>query len=83
MYGLFLYRDTYSLQRRLRIRTLQFGAARSINEIYDTVDSEVILSILVHEVNSNCRKVVIYLPKHSVRLGSGRRGEKLRSLLQA
>lgn len=43
-------RDTYSLQRRLRIRTLQFGAARSINEIYDSVDSEVVLSILVHEV---------------------------------
>ncbi|XP_042068367.1 protein transport protein Sec24A-like isoform X1 [Salvia splendens] len=43
-------RDTYSLQRRLRIRTVQFEAARNINEIYDTVDPEVILSILVHEV---------------------------------
>ncbi|XP_041995225.1 protein transport protein Sec24A-like [Salvia splendens] len=43
-------RDTYSLQRRLRIRTVQFEAARNINEIYDTVDPEVILSILFHEV---------------------------------
>ncbi|CAA2959279.1 transport SEC24 [Olea europaea subsp. europaea] len=43
-------REKYSLKRRLRIRTLQFGAARSINEIYDTVDPEVVLSILVHKV---------------------------------
>ncbi|KAL1558235.1 Protein transport protein S23 D [Salvia divinorum] len=43
-------RDTYSLQRRLRIRTIQFEPARNINEIYDSVDPEVVLSILVHEV---------------------------------
>ncbi|KAL0370190.1 UNVERIFIED_CONTAM: protein transport protein Sec24B [Sesamum angustifolium] len=43
-------RTKYSLKRRLRIRTLQFGTARNINEIYDSVDPEVVLSILVHEV---------------------------------
>ncbi|XP_051142508.1 protein transport protein sec24 [Andrographis paniculata] len=43
-------RAKYSLQRRLRIRTVQFGTARNINEIYDGVDPEVVLSILVHEV---------------------------------
>lgn len=59
MYNPHLCRDTYSLQRRLRIRTLQFGAARNINEIYDTVDPEVILSILIHEVRSNCQEAVI------------------------
>ncbi|XP_065867015.1 protein transport protein SEC23 D isoform X2 [Euphorbia lathyris] len=40
----------YSLKRRLRIRTLQFGAAGSIHEIYDSVDPEVVLSVLVHKV---------------------------------
>ncbi|XP_075521989.1 protein transport protein SEC23 D [Primulina tabacum] len=43
-------RAKYSLKRRLRIRTIQFGTARNINEIYDSVDPEVVLSILVHEV---------------------------------
>ncbi|EPS61152.1 hypothetical protein M569_13647, partial [Genlisea aurea] len=43
-------RTQYSVRRRLRIRTLQFAAARNINEVYDGVDSEVILCILVHEV---------------------------------
>ncbi|KAL2240072.1 protein transport protein SEC24 [Sesamum indicum] len=43
-------RTKYSLKRRLRIRTVQFGTARNINEIYDSVDPEVVLSILVHEV---------------------------------
>lgn len=43
-------RVKYSLQRRLRIRTIQFGTARNINEVYDGVDPEVVLSILVHEV---------------------------------
>ncbi|KAL8479880.1 hypothetical protein ACS0TY_026204 [Phlomoides rotata] len=50
----FSKRTTYSLQRRLRLRTLQFGTARNINEIYDSVDSEVVLSILVHEVILSC-----------------------------
>ncbi|KDP24980.1 hypothetical protein JCGZ_24318 [Jatropha curcas] len=40
----------HSLQRRLRIRTLQFGVARNIHEIYDSVDPEAVLSILVHKV---------------------------------
>ncbi|KAL7127110.1 hypothetical protein ABFS83_14G233400 [Erythranthe nasuta] len=43
-------RGKYSLKRRMRIRTLQFETARSVNDIYDTVDPEVVLSILVHEV---------------------------------
>lgn len=40
----------YSLKRRLRIRTMQFGTAHNINEIYDSVDPEAVLSILVHKV---------------------------------
>ncbi|XP_074294931.1 protein transport protein SEC23 D-like [Silene latifolia] len=43
-------RPKFSIKRRLRIRTLQYGTARNINELYDTVDSEVVLSILVHKV---------------------------------
>ncbi|KAM7496929.1 hypothetical protein LguiA_021343 [Lonicera macranthoides] len=43
-------RTKHSLKRRLRIRTLQFGTAHNINEIYDSVDPEVVLSILVHKV---------------------------------
>ncbi|PIA28240.1 hypothetical protein AQUCO_07200115v1 [Aquilegia coerulea] len=40
----------HSLKRRLRIRTLQFATAGNISELYDSVDSEVVLSILVHKV---------------------------------
>ncbi|XP_072965546.1 protein transport protein SEC23 D-like [Typha angustifolia] len=40
----------FCLKRRLRIRTLQYGTAANINELYDSVDSEVVLSILVHKV---------------------------------
>ena len=43
-------RFTHSLKRRLRIRTLQYSTARDINDLYDSVDSEVVLSILVHKV---------------------------------
>lgn len=43
-------RSKFSLQRRLRIRTVQYGIARNINELYDGVDSESVLSILVHKV---------------------------------
>ncbi|ONK71291.1 uncharacterized protein A4U43_C04F6960 [Asparagus officinalis] len=43
-------RSKFSLKRRLRIRTLQYGTAGNINELYDSVDSETILSILVHKV---------------------------------
>ncbi|XP_057480376.1 protein transport protein SEC23 D-like [Actinidia eriantha] len=45
-------RSKHSLKRRLRIRTLQFGTARNINELFDTVDPEAVLSILVHKVIS-------------------------------
>nr|KAJ0199439.1 hypothetical protein LSAT_V11C600313780 [Lactuca sativa] len=40
----------YTLKRRLRIRTMQFGVAHNFNELYDSVDPEVVLSILVHKV---------------------------------
>jgi len=43
-------RGKHTLQRRLRIRTMQFGTAHNINEIYDSVDHEVVLSLLVHKV---------------------------------
>ncbi|KAJ6796483.1 protein transport protein SEC23 [Iris pallida] len=43
-------RSKFTLKRRLRIRTLQYGTAANINELYDGVDSESILSILVHKV---------------------------------
>ncbi|RRT74508.1 hypothetical protein B296_00003755 [Ensete ventricosum] len=32
----------YSLKRRLRVKTLQFTTARSINDLYDSVDPEVV-----------------------------------------
>nr|XP_043613329.1 protein transport protein SEC23 [Erigeron canadensis] len=43
-------RSKYTLKRRLRIRTMQFGVAHNFNELYDSVDPEVVLSILVHKV---------------------------------
>ncbi|XP_024964793.1 protein transport protein Sec24B-like [Cynara cardunculus var. scolymus] len=43
-------RSKYMLKRRLRIRTMQFGTANSINGIYDSVDPETVLVILVHKV---------------------------------
>ncbi|KAF3439416.1 hypothetical protein FNV43_RR17694 [Rhamnella rubrinervis] len=43
-------RSKHSLKRRLRIRTLQFGTAQNVNELYDSVDPEVVLSLLVHKV---------------------------------
>lgn len=43
-------RGKHSLKRRLRIRTLQFAAAQNINELYDSVDPEAVLSVLVHKV---------------------------------
>ncbi|KAF3554993.1 hypothetical protein F2Q69_00012353 [Brassica cretica] len=45
-----LFRGKHTLQRRLRIRTMQFSAAQNINEIYDSGDHEVVLSLLVHKV---------------------------------
>ncbi|KAF7805716.1 protein transport protein SEC24 [Senna tora] len=43
-------RAKHSLKRRLRIRTLQFNTAQNIHELYDSVDPEVVLSLLVHKV---------------------------------
>ncbi|KAI3995544.1 hypothetical protein MKX01_023289 [Papaver californicum] len=57
-------RPSYSVQRRLRIRTLQFGTAKNFNELFDSVDSEVILSILVH-------KVILASLEQGVREGRG------------
>ena len=39
------------LKRRLRIRTLLFGIARNMNELYDSADPEAVLSLLVHKVS--------------------------------
>lgn len=43
-------RPKFSIKRRLRIRTLQYATAHNINELYDSVDPEVVLSVLVHKV---------------------------------
>eukprot|EP00249_Psilotum_nudum_P022659 c28602_g1_i1 orf=222-2453(+) len=40
----------YVLKRRLRLHTVQLGVARSINELYESVDSDVVLSILTHKI---------------------------------
>nr|KYP68724.1 Protein transport protein SEC24 [Cajanus cajan] len=48
--GVSTNRTKHSLQRRLRIRTLQFGVAQNIHELYDSCDPEVVLSLLVHKV---------------------------------
>ncbi|KAJ1440698.1 Zinc finger, Sec23/Sec24-type superfamily [Sesbania bispinosa] len=48
--GISTNRTKHSLQRRLRIRTLQFGVAQNIHELYDSCDPEVVLSLLVHKV---------------------------------
>ncbi|XP_068656731.1 protein transport protein SEC23 D-like isoform X2 [Aristolochia californica] len=44
--------NKYSLKRHLRIRTFQYATAANMNELYDSVDPEVVLSILVHKVIS-------------------------------
>ncbi|TYG67581.1 hypothetical protein ES288_D05G087500v1 [Gossypium darwinii] len=43
-------RGKHSLKRRLRIRTLQYGTAQNLNDLYDSVDPEPVLSLLVHTV---------------------------------
>ncbi|XP_039004723.1 protein transport protein SEC24-like [Hibiscus syriacus] len=43
-------RGKHSLKRRLRIRTLQYGTAKNLDELYDSVDPEAVLSLLVHKV---------------------------------
>ncbi|KAG4198353.1 hypothetical protein ERO13_A05G080300v2 [Gossypium hirsutum] len=42
------FQGKHSLKRRLRIRTLQYGTAQNINDLYDSVDPEPVLSLLVH-----------------------------------
>ncbi|KAK9122802.1 hypothetical protein Sjap_012404 [Stephania japonica] len=44
------FRPKYSVKRRLRIRTVQYQTAREISDLYDSVEPEVVLSILVHKV---------------------------------
>lgn len=43
-------RKHFTLQRRLRIRSVQLGVARNVGELYESADSEVILSILTHKI---------------------------------
>lgn len=43
-------RSKHCLKRRLRIRTLQYLSAQNSSELYDSVDPEVVLSVLVHKV---------------------------------
>ncbi|WOL02294.1 protein transport protein sec24-like [Canna indica] len=43
-------RSSYLVKRHLRVRTLQLSTARNINDLYDSVDPDVVLSILVHKV---------------------------------
>ncbi|KAK1322851.1 hypothetical protein QJS10_CPA02g00990 [Acorus calamus] len=43
-------KSKYITKRRLRIRTIRYLAAASVKEIYQGVDPEVVLSILVHKV---------------------------------
>ncbi|KAG9440267.1 hypothetical protein H6P81_020432 [Aristolochia fimbriata] len=46
------HKSRYTLKRHLRIRTLQYATAANMNELYDSVDPEVVLSILIHKVIS-------------------------------
>ncbi|XP_062183947.1 protein transport protein SEC23 D-like [Phragmites australis] len=43
-------RSKYSLQRRLRVRTIQYNTTANIWDLYDFVDPDVVLTILVHQV---------------------------------
>ncbi|AQK86235.1 sec23/sec24 transport family protein [Zea mays] len=56
----------FSLKRRLRIRTLQYRPARNISEIYDSVDPEVVLHILVHKVILECVDKGVREGRHQV-----------------
>ncbi|XP_078433788.1 sec23/sec24 transport family protein [Wolffia australiana] len=42
------------VQRRLRIRSVQMSTGLNFNEIYDSVDADVVLTILVHKVIIAC-----------------------------
>jgi hypothetical protein len=45
-----LSRSKFSLQRRLRVRTIQYNTTANIWDLYDFVDPDVVLTILVHQV---------------------------------
>ncbi|KAJ7538391.1 hypothetical protein O6H91_11G046100 [Diphasiastrum complanatum] len=42
--------EKFSIKRRLRIRTMSMGVAKSFKDIYESTDSEVVLSILTHKI---------------------------------
>ncbi|KAK3144834.1 hypothetical protein QOZ80_4AG0318480 [Eleusine coracana subsp. coracana] len=43
-------RSKYSLQRRIRVRTIQYNATANIWDLYDFVDPDVVLTIMLHQV---------------------------------
>ncbi|VAH32209.1 protein transport protein Sec24B-like [Triticum dicoccoides] len=43
-------RSKFSVQRRLRVRTIQYNTTANIWDLYDFVDPDVVLTILVHQV---------------------------------
>ncbi|KAL5213982.1 hypothetical protein ABZP36_003134 [Zizania latifolia] len=43
-------RSKFTLQRRLRVRTIQYNTTANIWDLYDFVDTDVVLTILVHQV---------------------------------
>ncbi|EEE60965.1 hypothetical protein OsJ_14735 [Oryza sativa Japonica Group] len=43
-------RSKFTLQRRLRVRTIQYNITANIWDLYDFVDPDVVLTILVHQV---------------------------------
>ncbi|CAD6263828.1 unnamed protein product [Miscanthus lutarioriparius] len=43
-------RSKYLLERRLRVRTIQYNTTANIWDLYDFVDPDVVLTILVHQV---------------------------------
>lgn len=70
-YNVTSYSNMFCLKRRLRIRTLQYRPAKNINEIYDSVDPETLLHILVHKVTMFSFLEII--PLHFKMFGSLRR----------
>lgn len=47
---MYLARSKYLLERRLRVRTIQYNTTANIWDLYDFVDPDVVLTILVHQV---------------------------------
>ncbi|KAH7302474.1 hypothetical protein KP509_23G074800 [Ceratopteris richardii] len=48
--GIQIGRNCFTLQRRLRIRTVQIEVSRNMGELYESTNSEVVLSILTHKI---------------------------------